>query len=177
MRKTWMTLGMPLALSMLGMFLLVQPAAAQMKVAVFDAQEVITNTNAAKRAVSTLTSRRDGAQKKIDDLEKPLVEKQKQIRGQQAMMSPEKLQEAQAAFAKDLAKFRASAQEIQSDLDRENLKLRKDITDAVRQVVSQLATEQKLDMVLPKGAVFYSSAQVPDLTAEVLKRTNVLLDQ
>ena len=166
MRKTWMIV----ALSALGVSMLVKPAAAQMKV-------VITNTNAAKRAVSTLTSRRDGAQKKIDDLEKPLVEKQKQIRGQQAMMSPEKLQEAQAAFAKDLAKFRASAQEIQSDLDRENLKLRKDITDAVRQVVSQLATEQKLDMVLPKGAVFYSSAQVPDLTAEVLKRTNVLLDQ
>jgi outer membrane protein len=165
------------ALSALGVSLLAQPAAAQMKVAVFDAQEVITNTNAAKRAVGTLTSRRDGAQQKIDALEKPLVEKQKQIRSQQAVMSPEKLQEAQAAFAKDLAKFRASAQEIQSDLDRENLKLRKDITDAVRQVVSQLATEQKLDMVLPKGAVFYSSAQVPDLTAEVLKRTNALLDK
>ncbi|MCA3244647.1 MAG: OmpH family outer membrane protein [Alphaproteobacteria bacterium] len=153
------------------------PAFAELKVAVFDAAEVMAGSNAAKRAAGTLEGRVKAAQARINDLEKPLLEKQKQLREQAAVMTPDKAREAQTAFNRDLAAFRQQAQRIQGDLEDENVKLRKRISDGVRSVVEGLAQEKGYDLVLPKGLVFYSGAAVPDVTKDVLARTNALLDK
>lgn len=151
--------------------------AAEGKMAVFNAQDVIDDTNAAKRAITTLTAKRDAAQAKIDALKKPLIEKQNKLREQQGVLSAEKFQAAQAEFTKDLAKFRTDAQAIQTDFDNENMKVRKELDDAVRTAVEALAKEKGYDVILPKGMTFYTSANVPDISAEVLARTNKLLDK
>ncbi len=156
---------------------LATPAWAELKVAVFDAPQVIAGTNAAKRAASTLEGRVKDAQNRIDAMEKPLLEKQKQLRDQQAVMAADKFKQAQEGFAKDLSVFRQQAQNIQQGLDDENIRLRKQIAEAVRGVVEQIAKEQKLDVVLPKGMVFFAGANVPDISAEVLKRANAVLDK
>jgi Skp family chaperone for outer membrane proteins len=152
-------------------------ADASLKVAIFDAPQVINGTNAAKRAVSTLTSRRDAAQKKINALEKPLLEKQQKLREQQTVMAPDKFQAAQESFAKDLADFRAKAADIQGGLDEENMKLRKQIAEAVRDTVEKIAKERGYDLVLPKGMTFYAASNVPDISAEVLEKANKALDK
>jgi outer membrane protein len=156
---------------------LAAPTWAELKVAVFDAAEVMTGSNAAKRAAATLESRVEAAQERINGLEKPLLEKQKQLREQAAVMAPDKAREAQAAFTRELAAFRQQAQNIQNDLESENLKLRQRIAAGVRTVVEKMAKEKGYDVVLPKGLVFFSSAAVPDLTQDVLTRTNAVLDQ
>jgi len=66
---------------------------------------------------------------------------------------------------------------IQSDLDEQNLKVRKQIADAVKSAVESIAKEKGYDIVLPKGVTFYSSANVPDITADTLARANKLLDK
>ena len=169
MKRVWMAMAVAAVVA--------APAWAEMKVAVFDATMVMAGTNAAKRAAGALEGRVSSAQQRISALEKPLLEKQKQLREQAAVMAPDKAKEAQAAFAKDLAAFRTQAQQIQEDLDSENAKMRKRITDGVRTVVEQIAAEQKYDLILPKGLVFYSGKAVPDISDEVLKRANALLDK
>lgn len=151
--------------------------AADSKIAVFDAQDVINGTNAAKRALSTLTGKRDAAQTKIDALKKPLIDKQNKLREQQAVMAPDKLKAAEAEFMKDLNKFRNDAQAIQTELDNENSKVRKDLDEAVHTSVEAIAKEKGYDLILPKGMTFYTSAAVPDISADVLARTNKLLDK
>lgn len=151
--------------------------AAEGKIAVFDAQQVINGTNAAKRAVSTLTSKRNAAQSKIDALEKPLLEKRKKLGEQQSVMAADKFRAEQEAFAKELVAFRNKAQKIQNDLDEENMKLRKQIAEAVRTSVEQIAKEKGYDLVLPKGMTFYTSANVPDISAEAKARANKILDK
>lgn len=163
-----------LALGLLGLGL---PAWAEMKVAVFDAAEVMASTNAAKRAATTLEARVSSAQTRINGLEKPLLEKQKQLREQAAVMAPDKAREAQTAFNRELAEFRQQAQKIQGELEAENIRLRQRIADGVRTVVSQLAQEQGYDLILPKGLVFYSGKGIPDVTKDVLTRANRALDQ
>lgn len=152
-------------------------AHAETKVAVFDAQEVLNNTGAAKRAVKDLTAKRNAAQDKINALEKPLIEKQKKLREQQAVMAPDKFAAAKDDFAKDLEKFRAEGEAIQTDLDKENAKVRKQISDAVRTVVEQIAKEKGYDLIVPKNLVFFSSTNVPDISDEVLARANKVLDK
>jgi outer membrane protein len=152
-------------------------AQAELKVATFDANEVMASTNAAKRAAGALEGRLESAQRQIAALEKPLLEKQKQLRDQASVMAPDKAKVAQEAFGKELAEFRSKAQEIQGGLDAENAKLRSRITDGVRTVVAEIAKEKQYDLILPKALVFYSGQNVPDISDEVLKRANVLLDK
>lgn len=153
------------------------PAHADGKIAVFDAQQVINGTNAAKRAITELTGKRNAAQSKIDTLEKPLLEKRKKLAEQQAVMAADKFRAEQEAFAKELVAFRNQAQQIQNGLDEENLKLRKRIADAVRSAVEAIAKEKGYDIVLPKGMTFYTSANVPDVSSDALARANKLLDK
>lgn len=154
-----------------------QAQAKVQNIAVFDAQQVINNTNAAKRAISELTGKRNAAQSKIDALEKPLLDKQQKLRGQQGVMAADKFQQAQADFAKELNDFRQQAQKIQSDLDEQNMKLRKTIADAVKLAVESIAKEKGYDIVLPKGVTFYTSTGVADISNEVLARANKALDK
>ncbi len=146
-------------------------------IAVFDAQQAINGTNAAKRAISELTGKRNAAQSKIDALEKPLLDKQQKLRSQQGVMAADKFQQAQADFAKELNDFRQQAQKIQNDLDEQNMKLRKTIADAVKVSVEGIAKEKGYDIVLPKGVTFYTSPNVVDISTEVLARANKVLDK
>lgn len=154
-----------------------QANAAELKIAVLDSQKVINETNAAKRAVDTLKKQRDDAQKRINALEAPLVEKQRKLAEQEKVLAPDKFAEAQTAFQKDVATFRSQAQGIQDGLDKNGFALRKQITDVVKGVVNKLAAERKYDLVIPKAMAFYTSSNVTDITAEVLAQSNAALDK
>lgn len=162
-------------LAVLGMMPMM--AHAQTKIAVLDVAEVMANTNAAKRAAESLEGRMNTAQKQISALEKPLLEKQKQLRDQASVMAPDKAKAAQADFGKELGEFRRKVQEINGQLDAENVKLRNRIADGVKSVVTEIAKERAYDVVLPKTMALYTSEAVPDITADVLKRANALLDK
>lgn len=148
-----------------------------LKVAVFDAQQVMNATNAAKKAVASLTSKQEAAQGKIDALKKPLMEKQKKLREQQTVMAADKFQTAQEAFTKDLMEFRTKAAEIQDGLDEENARLRKQISDVVRSTVEQIAKQKGYDLVVPKGMTFYAAPTIADISADVLEKANKALDK
>lgn len=151
--------------------------AAELKVAVLDGQMVINQTNAAKRAVDNLKAARDAAQKQIAALEAPLVDKQKKLADQQKVLAPDKFAAEKALFQKDVAGFRAKAEGIQAELEKKGLGLRKQIAETVKGIVESIAKERGYDVVLPKAMVFYSSANVTDISAEVLKQANAALDK
>ncbi len=153
------------------------PVWAELKVAVFDANEVIGKANASKRAASVMEGRVAAARAEIDGLEKPLLAKQQLLRQQAAIMTPEKAREAQAQFAKELVAFRQQAEKIQTGLEKENQQQRQRLSEGLRSAVAQLAKDKGFDLVLPKGMVFFSGASVADITPDVLTRTNALLDK
>lgn len=146
------------------------------KIAVLDAQQVVNDTGAAKRAIDSLTKKRDAAQKKIDEMEKPLLKKREELEGKRATLSREEFTAQEDALRKDLRDFRTKAQNIQEELDKDNMKLRKEITDVVRAVTEEIAKEKGYTMVFPKNLLFYVSG-ANDITAEVLKKANAKLDK
>lgn len=151
--------------------------AAELKVAVLDSQEVINKTNAAKRAVDRLKQSRESAQTQISKLEAPLVEKQKKLAEQQKVMAPDKFAAEQESFQKDVMALQGKTESIRVNLEKEGLTLRKQIADAVKDVVAAIAKERGYDVVFPKAMAIYSGANVPDITAEVLTKVNAKLDK
>lgn len=153
------------------------PVMADTKVAVLDTQEVVNSTNAAKRAVESLKKQRDDAQKKINAMEAPLIEKQKKLVDQRAVMAADKFAEAEGALRKEVGQFRAQAVSLQENLAKENARLFKSIADAVRNASEAIAKEKGYDLILPKSVIIYSSAGVADISADVLSRANTALDK
>jgi outer membrane protein len=146
-------------------------------IATLDSLHVVNQTGAAKRALENLKKQRDAAQAKINQLEAPLIAKQKQLAEQQSAMSADKLKAEQEAFRKQAEAFRAEASKIQENLQQEGLKMRKNIAEAVSAVVAEIAKEKGYDLVIPKAAVVYAGPKVLDISDEVLKRANAKLDK
>lgn len=152
------------------------PASAkELNIAVLDAQGVINSTNAAKRAVEELKKKTAEGQAKVAEMEKPLVERQNELAEKRSALSPEKYSEMEADLRKDVIKFRAEAQSIQESLDRENVKLRREIAEEVRKVVDEMSEKNGYDLVLPLNGAFFVKDSL-NITEEVLKKVNKALD-
>ncbi|PIZ30100.1 MAG: hypothetical protein COY40_05410 [Alphaproteobacteria bacterium CG_4_10_14_0_8_um_filter_53_9] len=146
-----------------------------LSVAVLDAQTVVTGTNAYKAAVSSLSAKRDAAQKKLKAMEAPLAEKEKTLIEQASVMDKAKLQAAQEELKKDVIGFRTEARNIQEALDKENFETRKKIAEAVQSAVDSIAKEKGYDIVMPKAQTLFVSDKVVDITKETLAKTNAIL--
>jgi outer membrane protein len=144
-------------------------------IAVLNVVEIVNKTNAHKRAEQALIKERDKAQAKVEKLEKPLIEKRRRLEERRSMLSQEQFLEEQAGLRKEVRQFRAEAQSLQEALQREVLRRRKEIVDAINDVVADLAKQKGYDIVLPQNVLLFASDSI-DISGEVLKRTNQKLD-
>ncbi|RYG60111.1 MAG: OmpH family outer membrane protein [Alphaproteobacteria bacterium] len=181
MKTNRLTLGIA-ALAMVAGFALATAGSAQaqaksLSIAVFDNQKVMTSVNAVKRANDSMTAKTKDAKTRIDALEKPLLEKKKQLSAQQGVMAADKFKIETDAFMKDLENLRQQTAKIESDLNKDMFASRKRIIDGVSAAVEQVAKEKGYDIVLPKGNTIVTSANVPDITSEAIVKANLLLDK
>lgn len=177
MKTSRITLGLA-ALAMA--FVAATGAYAQAKplnIAIFDNQKVMTSVNAVKRANDTMTAKTKEAKARIDAIEKPLLEKKKQLSAQQGVMAADKFKEATNSFMKDLENLRQQTAKIENDLNKEMFASRKRIVDAVNTAVEQVAKEKGYDLVLARGTVLAVGPNVPDITTEAIAKANQLLDK
>lgn len=151
-------------------------AAHAQTIATVDAQGVIGQTNAAQRAIKVLEKKTDEAQKEIDAMEKRIAQQQEVLEKKKGVVSEEAFMDEQDKLRKALRDYRNKAQAIQEDIDRENMKLRKEITDVVREVVEDIAEEKGYEAVIATSLLMYSKDSA-DITNEVLKRANQKLDK
>jgi Skp family chaperone for outer membrane proteins len=155
----------------------VNAQAKPLSIAIFDNQKVMTSVNAVKRANDDIATKTKDAKSRIDALEKPLIEKKKQLMSQQGVMAADKFKEANTAFMKDIDTLRQQTAKIESDLNQQMFQSRKRIIDAVSASVEEVAKEKGYDIVLPKGNTITTSANVPDITTEAIARANSKLDK
>ena len=140
-------------------------------IAVIDAPNVINKTNAAEDARDILRIKTTEAQTKIDSMEKELTALKDDLAKKRAVMSEEKYTEANLKLSQQVRDFRNRAQSIQEDLDRQNILLKKQITDQLTSIVKDLAKEKGYEVVVAKHLLLFSEESI-DISDEVLKRLN-----
>lgn len=145
--------------------------AADATIGVVDTQKVLSEANAAKSARDYLQKQTEGAQKKINDMEAKLVKQQEDLKAKRGVLSPEKFSEEEEKLKKAVREFRAEAQSIQANLDKENNNRRGKLTDAIRNEIAAIAKEKGLSVVIAENLLLYNGGAV-DVTADVLKRVN-----
>ncbi len=156
--------------------LAVLTAAQAQTIATVDAQGIVNQTNAAKRAMKALQKKTDTAQQEINAMEKRIEKQQSNLEKKKGVVSETVFMDEQDKLRSSLREYRNKAQAIQEDIDRSNMKLRKEITDVVRAVVEEVAKEEGYEAVIANSLLLYSKENI-DISDEVLKRANQKLDK
>lgn len=138
-------------------------------IAVVDMQRVMGKSKAANSARDQLDAKQKNFQKEVSATESNLQAKDKELAKQRGLLSSEE-------FNKKLKDFRQKAATAQSDVQQKRLKLRRafegsivTIQNKVTKIVSSIAKEKNMDMVIPSTQSLYVKPDL-DITDEVLKR-------
>ena len=167
--------GVKIVLIAMGLMLPVA-AMAQEKIAVVDAQRIISESNAAKKAVNELNKMRTSSQAKLEKMEKDINGRTEELKKKRSVMSDDQVLEAETSLKADVRKYRTEVTNLQEQLNNELALRRKEIITALRNVVNDLAAQNKYQMVIDRSQLLYTSSGI-DVTDEVMKRVNKALDK
>jgi len=151
-----------------GLCLAAQAQALDYKIGVVDPERVIEESpqyEAARQALQEEVADRERAlreqQAKLDELKKNLER-------DAALMSEEELARLQNDIRNRDRKVKYAKAEFQEDFALRQNELRTRLIAQVREVVQELAKEQKIDLIVSEGVVYFSERV--DMSAQVIER-------
>lgn len=140
-------------------------------IAVLDAQEIINNSDAAKNAIKDIEKLRDQSQEMINEMEADLNKKREAFESKQSVLSEDKLMAEQSKLKAEVRTYQVQVQNMQEQISNQVMMHRKEIIEAMRKVVSDIAAEEGYDLVVEKNQLLYNSSDL-DITDAVMKQVN-----
>lgn len=178
-----------IALSVTALSLPVSNASAQQMpspvIAVIDVGAVERKSVAWQSLREQIEARRAGFQAQLVEQQNSLEVEQRELQAQQTLLTPEAFQAKQQEFRKKLGELQALGRQRKQELDRLYASARRQIRESLREVVSEIAAERGINLMLnmsreDRTVSFVDNALV--VTDEALKRLDeriqsVVLDQ
>jgi outer membrane protein len=145
------------------------PARADMAIAVVDMQQVLTDSLAAKSILAQLKTHRDGMDKNIKALEDQLKTEEGTLIKKKETAKPEEFSTLRQAFEKKLSDSRAKVQKDRNAADAGFNKAINELRQDLVEIVSALATEKKIQLVITKQNVIIGDTSL-DITKDVMAK-------
>ncbi len=140
-------------------------------VAVINIQDIMRDSLAAKSVKSKLEAKQKSFQSEMTSKENALQEQEKTLIAKSKTLTPEQLE-------KESKDFRTGVAKTQRDVATKKAKLDKAFADALSQIqktvvniTKQIATERKIQVVMPTSQMLYADPSL-DITKEVLTKLN-----
>ena len=143
-------------------------------IAVLDAQEIINNSDAAKEAIKDIDKLRNQSQEMINEMEADLNKKREAYESKQSVLSEDKLMAEQSKLKSEVRTYQVQVQNMQEQISNQVMMHRKEIIEAMRKVVSDIAAEEGYDLVVEKNQLLYNNAGL-DITDTVMEQVNARL--
>jgi outer membrane protein len=150
---------------------LVSPGLAQAvdyKIGVVDPERVVEQSpqyEAARKALQDEIGERERA---LREQQTQLDELKKKLEGDGPLMSEEEIARLQNDIRSRDRKVKYAKAEYQEDVALRQNELRTKLVQQVREVVQEVAKEQKMDLIVSEGVVYYSERI--DISAQVIER-------
>ncbi len=155
-----------LALCALALVLPVVPAAAQTKLAIINTQQAVLETAEMKKAAADLEARFKPQQADIEKRTKELQQIQEKL-NDASKVKPQEAAELQAEGQRKQRQLQRITEDLQGEVDRERTEILNRGGQRMQQVVTKLAEEKGLDLVVDAGnAVYFKPAM--DITKEAI---------
>lgn len=139
-----------------------------MRVATVDVQQLITDSKAGKSIQKQLVTQREAIQAEATSLEQTLQADQKKLLGDRSKLSDEAFAQKQIDFEKRLLEARSKLQNRGRFLDKAANDALNELRTQITDIVYNMATEQKIDLVLTRQNVVAAAKSI-DITDDVQK--------
>jgi Skp family chaperone for outer membrane proteins len=152
------------------------PASAQglPGVAVVDIQRVMRESAAAKSIQGQIEKLRASYQKEITKQENDLRNAEQELNRQRTLVSPDAFNERRRQFEQKVGSLQRDVQNRKRELDKSFSAAMRTVEKSLREIIEQLVTERRLNLVLIKSQTIYNAPEF-EMTDEVMKRLNAKL--
>lgn len=157
--------GSGLVVAMIACLPFVPAASAQTKVAVIDSQRALLETAEIKKAQADLEARFRPRQEEMMKLQKEIEEIQKQLQTMLGKLTPQAQSELSVRGQRKQRELQRMQEDVQADLDRERGDILARSTRQMQEIVSKLADEKGLDIVIDAADTIFHRPTL-DLTKE-----------
>ncbi len=140
-------------------------------VAVVDYQRLLSESKAAQSIRAQIEARRKRYQEEISAKEQELLEQDRELSRQRALLSPEAFQQRRRAFEEEAARVQRLVQQRRRELDTASAQAYAVVRDAILEIIGGMAESRGFNLVLPSSTVLLFSPKL-DLTEEVLEELN-----
>ena len=145
--------------------------AAELKIAIVDMREVVTNSEPAKNAKAKMESKfraeRDKLEKQGNDLQKQ-AEALKSPAGNQTR---EALEQKRSEFIRKRQDLDQKAREFTTKVEKEEVQLRNDLLDLVFKAAKEFAAKKGVTYLVDAGSILYADPSM-DVTKEFMEEVN-----
>lgn len=140
-------------------------------IGVVDIQLVLRDSVAAQSVRTLIDSQRRSYADQFSKKEAALRAQEQELIKQRASMSAEQLNEKRRAMESQIGEFQRDVNQRRRQIEESMIENMRPIDSAVEEILTQIATERGLNLILPRQAVVLSANSL-DLTGEVLDRLN-----
>lgn len=151
-----------------------QPAFADTNIGIVNVAKIMQDSKAATSVRNQLQAKQKSFQSELDAKEKELLAEDQGLVKQKDKVEKAAFDAKVKAFREKAAGAQKQVQEKKAQLDKAFAASLEDIQKNVLDIVKQLASEKKLNLVVSSSAVLYGD-QTLDITDEVLKRLDAKL--
>lgn len=150
-----------------GFLVLSASAWAQAKVAIINMQRAVVETAEIKKAQAELAAKFRPRQEAMEKLQQELQSIQQQLQAGAGKLSPQAEQELTIQGQRKQREYQRITEDLQADVDAERNDILARTSQRMQEVVSKLAEEKGLDVIIDVGnAVYFKPAL--DVTDEVI---------
>ncbi|MGI9507256.1 MAG: OmpH family outer membrane protein [Geminicoccaceae bacterium] len=144
--------------------------------AVVDYQRVLQEAAASKSIAEQMDVRRKGYQDEIAEQEQRLFDAERELSKQRSVLSEEAVNAKQKELEAEVQAVRELTQKRRQQLEQVSAEAVSKVERALFEVLTTLAEERGLNVVLPASQVLFFARQI-DLTDEVLAKLDATLSE
>lgn len=147
------------------------------KIAVIEYQRCLQESNEGKRVLEDLKTKHAALKKKLDEKQLEMLELQKSIETQGALLNQEAKAEKQKEFEKKGRELEYLLKDLTDEMKETEFKAKKKIENDIQEIINKIAKDDKLDLVREKKSVaqdiWFVSEEI-DITDRVIEEYNKL---
>ena len=143
-------------------------------IAVLDIEKILQQSAASKSMRPQIEKIRNDYRNSVTEQEGALKQAEQDLSQQRTIVSPEVFAQKRREFDDRFRQAQIDVQERKRVIDEALGKAIEKIRGSTEEIAKELASERKIDIILPRGAVFLA-VQNLDITNEIMKRLDTKL--
>jgi outer membrane protein len=143
------------------------------KIGYVDLQKALNESDAGKEAKTSFNKRVEELQKVLDEKQNELKKLQDEMEKQKGLLTPEARAEKEKVYQQKLKDVQRFAKDSQEELQQKDAELTKKILKDLRDVIKKIGTDEGYTIILERGeALILFAAEGVDITERVIKAYN-----